>query len=149
MSDWHLAQFNVARLRVPIDHPDTAEFVAGLGPVDARADSYPGFIWRMEDESGNATAIETPGDPGRINNMSVWVSVEALKAFTYDATHVDYMRRRFEWFEKRTGPHFVMWWIPAGHIPTLDEADRRLHQLTESGPSAEAFTFLLTFAPPS
>jgi Domain of unknown function (DUF3291) len=149
MSDWHLAQLNIARLRVPIDHPDTAEFVAGLDPINARADSFPGFVWRMEDESGNATGIETPGDPGRINNMSVWESVEALRAFTYDAAHVDYMRRRLDWFEKRTGPHFVMWWIPAGHIPTLEEADQRLHLLTENGPSAEAFTNLLTFAPPS
>lgn len=149
MTDWHLAQLNVAALRAPIDHPDSAGFADGLDPINALAESFPGFVWRMEDDSGNATGIEYPGNTDQISNMSVWESVEALRAFTYDERHIDFMRRRIQWFEKRTGPHFVMWWIPAGHEPTLEEADARLRHLVEHGPSAEAFTFMLSFPPPS
>jgi uncharacterized protein DUF3291 len=149
MTNWHIAQLNVARLRESMDHPDTADFANGLDPINTLADSFPGFVWRLEDESGNATAIEYSGDPNRINNMSVWESVDALRAFTYDKAHVEFMRRRLDWFEKRTGPHFVMWWIPVGDVPTLEDADRRLRLLTEEGPSVEAFTFMLTFAPPA
>jgi uncharacterized protein DUF3291 len=125
MTNWHIAQLN------------------------ALADSFPGFVWRLEDESGNSTAIEYPGDPNRINNMSVWESVETLRAFTYDKDHVGFMRRRLDRFEKRDGPHFVMWWMPAGHVPTLQDPDRHLRLLADNGPSAEAFTFTLTFAPPA
>jgi Domain of unknown function (DUF3291) len=124
MTRWHIAQLNVARLRETMDHPDTADFA-------------------------NATAIEYPGDPNRINNTSVWESVEALRDLTFDKAHVGFMRRRLDWFEKRTGPHFVMWWVPTGQVPTLEEADQRLRLLGENGPSAEAFTFLLTFPPPA
>jgi hypothetical protein len=149
MTEWHLAQLNVGTLREPIDHPASAGFANGLDPINALADSFPGFVWRMEDESGNATGIEYPGEPDRISNMSVWDSVDSLRAFTYDKAHVEFMRSRLDWFEKRTGPHFVMWWVPAGHRPTLEEADARLCHLIENGPSAEAFTFMLTFPPPS
>jgi len=149
MTDWHLAQFNFARLRKAMDHPDTANFADGLDPINELADSSPGFVWRLEDDSGNSTAIEYAGDPSRLINLSVWESVEALREFTFHPAHVEFMRRRLDWFEKRTGVHLVMWWVPAEHRPTLDECDQRLRLLGENGPSAEAFTFRLTFAPPS
>ncbi|MEZ5247115.1 MAG: DUF3291 domain-containing protein [Acidimicrobiales bacterium] len=148
MTGWHLAQLNVGVLRAPIEHPDSAGFADNLDPVNALAEAAPGFVWRLQDDSGNATAFARDGDPLRILNLSVWESVRSLKDFTYATGHVDYMRRRLEWFEPRDGAHLVLWWIPAGHEPTIEEAEARLAALVANGPSRDAFTFLLTFPPP-
>jgi heme-degrading monooxygenase HmoA len=149
MTEWHLAQLNNGRLRQPIDHPDSAGFADGLDHINALAEAAPGFVWRLQDETGNATHIETPDDdPAHIVNISVWESVEALRDFTYAGNHVGYMRERLEWFEPRDGPHLVLWWIETGHEPTVEEGYDRLTHLIENGPTREAFTFMLTFPPP-
>ena len=146
---YHLAQLNVATAKGPMDSEVMAEFAAALDEVNALAEASDGFVWRLQDESGNATGIETAGDdPLRIINLSVWESVEALKAFTYSLEHADFLRRRLDWFEERDGPHFAMWWVPAGHEPTVDEAEDRLARLRHDGPSAAAFTFAHRFPPP-
>jgi hypothetical protein len=145
---WHLAQFNVGWLKAPIDHPDTAGFTDALDEINALAEAAPGFVWRLQDESGNATAIESPGDPDRIVNLSVWESVETLRNYAYRSEHVDFLRRRLEWFHPREVAHLVMWWVPAGHIPTLAEADERLAHVAEHGPGSRAFTFTAEFPPP-
>ena len=146
---WHLAQFNHARLQKPIDDPASSGFVDGLDAMNALAEAAPGFVWRLADESGNATGIETAGDPMRIINISVWESAKALQDYAYRSAHVEYMRQRLDWFEPRDGAHLVLWWVPACHQPTLDEADDRLAQLVADGPSAAAFTFLPTFPCPT
>lgn len=148
MTGWHLAQLNVAQLKAPIEHPDSAGFADNLDPVNAEAEAAPGFVWRLQDENGNATSFARDGNPLRILNLSVWESVDAFKSFTYGGDHVGFMRRRLEWFEPRDSPHLVMWWIPAGHEPTVEEAEARLARLQSDGPSREAFTFMLTFPPP-
>ena len=145
---WHLAQLNVGKLRAPIDHPDSAGFADNLDPVNAQAEAAPGFVWRLQDESGNATSFARDGDPLRILNLSVWESVETLKAFTYRGDYVDFMRRRLEWFGPRDAPHLVLWWIPADHEPTIEEAEDRLAFLVVNGASQEAFTFSTAFPPP-
>lgn len=147
-SRWHLAQVNVGTLRQPIDHPDTAEFTDNLDPVNAVADAAPGFVWRLQDEAGNATSFARDGDPLRILNLSVWESVEALRAFTRDERHLAFLRRRREWFRPPDGPHLVLWWVPAGHRPSIEEAEARLARLTAEGPSPEAFTFARPQPPP-
>ncbi len=136
---WHLAQLNVARLTDPIDSPELADFVAALDPVNEVADAAPGFVWRLQDESGDATGIRPFGDD-IIVNLSVWESVDALTAFMYGEAHAGVLRRRREWFEPFGAPAVVAWWIPAGHRPTAEEARDRLERLTRDGPSAEAFT---------
>ncbi|GJM39152.1 MAG: hypothetical protein DHS20C19_25190 [Acidimicrobiales bacterium] len=148
MTEWHLAQLNVATLRQPIEHPDTAEFADNLDPVNAVAEASPGYVWRLQDESGNATGFMRDGDPLRIPNLTVWESIEALRDYMYGEAHVPFMRKRRDWFEAHTEPHFVMWWIPAGHIPTLEEAEERLAKLQAEGPTRDAFTFKPTFDPP-
>jgi hypothetical protein len=148
MSDWHIAQLNVARLRQPIDAPETAGFVANLDPVNAIADAAPGFVWRLQDDSGNATSIHTSADPLLIVNLSVWESIEALAAFVCRSPHADVFRRRREWFERATDPYLVLWWITAGAPPTVDDAMDRLHHLRAHGPTAEAFTFRERFDRP-
>ena len=148
MTTWHLAEFNVGRLLAPIEHPDSAGFADNLDPINAQAEAFPGYIWRLQDEAGNATSFERDGDPLRILNLSVWDSIESLKEFTYNGDHVGFMRRRLEWFEGRDRPHMVLWWIPADHEPTIEEAEGRLAQVQSAGPSREAFTFMMTFPPP-
>lgn len=148
MTRWHLAQLNVGRLRAPIEHPDSAGFADNLDPVNELAETAPGFVWRLKDDRGNATGFTRDGDPLRILNLSVWESVQSLKDYTYASGHVDFMRRRLEWFTPRDGAHLVLWWIPTDHEPTIEEAEARLARLAADGPSHHAFTFMLTFPPP-
>ena len=138
----HLAQINVARLRAPLEAPETAGFVAALAPVNARADAAPGFVWRLQTEAGDATAIEVSDDPLVIVNLTVWESIEALEAFAYrEQSHLAVLRRRREWFESHAAPHTALWWVPAGETPSLEDALERLDELRAYGPSPRAFTF--------
>ncbi|MDH3752946.1 MAG: DUF3291 domain-containing protein [Acidimicrobiia bacterium] len=145
---WQLAQFNVARLLVPIDHPQVADFVDNLDRVNELAEATPGFVWRLQSDSGNATDIEVEDDEMMIVNMSVWADPESLFDFTYRTSHAEIMRRRAEWFEARVEMHLVLWWVPAGHEPSLDEALDRLGKLRANGPTSEAFTLRDRFDPP-
>ncbi|MGW6913355.1 DUF3291 domain-containing protein [Kitasatospora sp. NPDC054939] len=137
----HLAQLNIATLRHPIDDPRTAPFVELLDPVNAAADAAPGFVWRLVEEgTGDATGLRPAGEDV-IVNLTVWESQEALWDFTYRSGHLEVMRRRREWFHRHVDAHLVLWWVPAGHRPTVDEALERLTDLQTHGPSPRAFTF--------
>jgi len=142
-----LAQCNIARLQAPIDAPETADFVAALDSINALAEASPGFVWRLQDDSGNATSIQAFDDEMLIVNMSVWESVEALSAFTYRSAHKDVLRRRREWFEPMADASVVLWWVPADTLPTVEEAQTRLESLRRDGPTAEAFTFRTVVEP--
>jgi hypothetical protein len=146
---FHLAQINVARMLYPIDHPGMAAFVRALDPINALADAAPGFVWRLQDESGNATAVNPFGDPMMIVNMSVWASIEALFAFVYQTGHTAVMRRRKAWFEKPAEAHMALWWIDAGTLPSAQEGKERLLHLRTHGPGPFAFSFKQRFAPPA
>lgn len=123
-----------------------AEFVAALDPVNALADRAPGFVWRLQDEDGNATSIRGFDDDRIIVNMSVWESVDQLAAFVYRSGHLDVMRRRREWFE-RIRSHMALWWVPTAHRPSVQEAEQRVEHLREHGPTPYAFTFKARFLP--
>jgi heme-degrading monooxygenase HmoA len=147
--DFHLAQLNVGIAKAPLDGPELADFMAALDPVNAIADASPGFVWRLQTEEGNATAIRAFGGD-TIVNMSVWESLESLRAFVYsNRAHLDVMRRRREWFEKHVEAFQVLWWVPAGHVPSVPEAEGRLLLLRDRGPSPEAFTFRRHFPAPA
>ncbi|MEU8116931.1 DUF3291 domain-containing protein [Micromonospora sp. NPDC048947] len=139
MTEHHLAQLNIAQLRAPLDSPELADFVARLPEINGLADDSPGFVWRLQDESGDATALR-PFGTDVIVNLTVWQSVESLSAFVYRTVHLEPMRRRREWFVPLDGPHLVLWWLPADVLPTLGEAAERLDLLGRDGPSATAFT---------
>ncbi len=141
MTAYHLCQLNIARARAEMDDPVMAGFAARLDDINALADRSPGFVWRLQTEDGDATAIRVFRDPLMLVNLSVWESVAALRAFTYRSEHIGVMRGRAEWFERATEPYLVLWWVPAGTVPTLDEAKARLERLRTEGPSPEAFTF--------
>jgi hypothetical protein len=143
----HLAQINIGRLRAPIDSPEVAEFVANLDRINALAEAQPGFVWRLTGGGNNATDLAIGGDPLLIPNMSLWTSLEALAAFVYRSGHVEIMRRRREWFE-RLELSTAIWWVPAGHTPSLAEGLERLELLRRLGPTTEAFSFRTPFPPP-
>src|SRR5215472_5764049 len=139
---WHLAQLNVGVLQAPLDSPQLADFVANLGPVNALADAAPGFVWRLRDEDGSDATGLRPRGPDLLVNMSVWETLDSLRAFVYrNGPHLDLLRRRREFFRPLYEPHQVLWWIPAGHIPDLDEAFSRLDLLRREGAGPAAFTF--------
>jgi hypothetical protein len=146
----HLAQVNVARLVAPIDSPLLAGFVARLDEVNALAEGAPGFVWRLKDDvTNNATAVPMYDDDKIIVNLSVWASIEALRAFTYSGAHLEVYKQRRGWFSLMRDASMAMWWVPAGHVPDVAEARERLAHLREHGPSPFAFPFGAPFPPPA
>jgi hypothetical protein len=121
----HLAQLNIGRLRYELDDPRMADFVNNLARVNAIADRAEGFVWRLQDASGNATSYRPYGDDPRMAiNMSVWENVAALERYVWQTVHKRFYGRRHEWFEKLDGPYFVMWWVSEGHISDTPRSGR-------------------------
>lgn len=146
---YQLAQMNIARFLLPMDHPDMAGFVEMLDPINHQADATPGFVWRLTDEgSNNATSITFYDDPLLLLNMSVWDDVASLRTYVYRTEHAAMVKRRAEWAHAMESNYLVLWWVPAGHTPDLAEGDAKLKLLQENGPSPEAFTFGKTFPAP-
>lgn len=144
---FELAQVNIARLKAPLDSPQLKDFVDSLDPVNADADAADGFVWRLQGESGDATDIAVFGDSCLIINMSVWRDTNALTAFMYQGRHREMLSRRREWFEKVQEAMTTLWWVPAGHRPTVAEAEERLLHLRTHGPTEYAFTLRTSFSP--
>lgn len=145
---YHLAQVNISRLLAPIDDPLIADFKAALDPINALAESSPGFVWRLKSDGGNATNIQAFDDELIIVNMSVWESLDALRAFAFQSAHTPFMKRRREWFSKFPTNQVALWWVPENHIPTVDEAKERLQSLDILGDTPFAFTFKTLFQAP-
>lgn len=148
MIHYHLAQINIGRMLGPIDSAVMAEFVANLDPVNQIADGSPGFVWRLQTEAGDATSVDVFDDPLVIVNFSVWESVDTLREFVYKSGHTLRLRRRSEWFEKPSQAHMAMWWVPAGHIPSVAEARERLDFRQKCGDTPVAFSFGKSFPAP-
>jgi hypothetical protein len=147
-SRFHLAQANVATMRAALEDPVMEGFRSQLDRINALADASPGFVWRLQTEAGDATGIRAYDDERILFNMSVWESVEALHAYVYRSDHAGPLRARRQWFTPTGAPTLVLWWIPAGHLPTIEEARQRLAQLQARGPGPEAFTFRSAYPPP-
>ena len=148
--DYVLAQVNIGRLREPLDSERLAGFVAALDPVNAAADAAPGFLWRLQTEDGDATAVrafewDEAGSAGVLVNLSVWESPEALAAFVYSDTHRAVLRQRREWFERMTEAYTALWWIPRGTTPSTQDAEDRVRLLRAHGPTQQAFTLKMLF----
>ncbi len=147
-TQYHIAQVNIARALAPIDDPVMAGFVARLDEINALADGSPGFVWRLQTEQGNATALQPYDDDRILFNMSVWETPEHLKDFVYGSLHAEVMRSRKSWFERFGAPYTALWWVAPGHVPGIDEAKQRLHHLQTHGPSPFAFSFARLFPAP-
>lgn len=148
MSRYQLAQLNAALMKAPIDSPVMADFVANLDRINALAEQSPGYVWRLQTEEGNATSVSNPLGENVIVNISVWEDVAALNHYVYKTAHVEVMQRRKEWFERIKEAYVVLWWVPHGQRPTVDDAAARLAHLRAHGPSERAFTFRNAFAAP-
>jgi hypothetical protein len=138
MSVRHLAQFNIARIRYPLDDPRMAEFADNVARVNGLGEQIEGFVWRLQDDSGNAMGMTVYDDPRVLPNLTVWENVQALERFVWQTLHRRFYLRRTEWFEPIETP-LVLWWVPAGHRPSLDEGVARLDCLRTHGPSGHAF----------
>ena len=148
MSKYHLAQINIARMLAPIDDPIMADFVAQLPPINALAEQSPGFVWRLQSESGDATSIKAYDDDLIIINLTVWESLDALRVYVYKSAHHGVLRERKRWFERFDGPYYALWWVPAGHLPDPLEGKERLEYLREHGDTPYAFSFKHVFPKP-
>ena len=146
-AELHLAQVNIARMNAPLESPEMAEFVARIDEINALADGSPGFVWRLQTGTGDATYLRPYDDDRVLFNLSVWKTVEDLRAYVYRSVHSEVMRRRQEWFGKFDGAYLALWWIPSGHVPSVDEAKQRLAHLDRHGPTPTAFTFKTLFPP--
>jgi len=149
MPDHHLAQVNIALPVEPLTSPRLANFVNALEEINALADAAPGFLWRMQTEDGDATAVRAFDDDRLIVNMSLWTSLDALADYVYRSGHVEIMRRRREWFSPMREAYQALWWLPAGELPTVHDAELRVAHLREHGPSEYAFTFRAPFPAPA
>lgn len=144
-ASFELAQVNISRLKAPLDSPQLKDFVDALDPVNADAEAADGFLWRLKSEAGDATDIRVFDDEWLIVNMSVWRDPNALTAYMYQGRHREMLARRGEWFERVREAMTALWWVPAGHRPTVAEAEERLVHLRDHGPTAYAFTLRTSF----
>ena len=135
----YLAELNIGRVRYELDDPRMAEFTNNLEQVNGLAARSPGFVWRYVDDSGNATGTRPFADPLVIVNLSVWENVAALEHFVWQTVHKRFYGHRSDWFEHFEGPAVALWWVPAGHRPSMEEAVARLEHLKQHGPSDHAF----------
>lgn len=145
---YHLAQVNIGRMVAPLDSPVMAEFVDNLDRINTLAESSPGFVWRLKGDGNDATSLRPFEDEMIIVNMSVWKTVEDLQQYVYRSAHTEIMRKRKQFFNKMEQAFMVMWWIPAGHLPDVQEAKTHLEHLRAHGESDYAFTFRRIFPPP-
>lgn len=146
MAKYHIAQVNIGRIRAQLDDPLMAGFVARLGEINALADNSPGFVWRLQTPEGNNIYLRPYEDDRMLLNMSVWESVETLRQYVYRTAHAELLRQRHEWFEN-ISVYAALWWVPAGQVPGVDEAKKRLAYLDAHGASQFAFTFKTNFPP--
>jgi hypothetical protein len=146
MTVYHVAQVNIGRVKAPTDDPRMAGFMNRLDEINALADRSPGFVWRLQTSAGNATYFRPYEHDDRILlNMSVWKTIESLRHYVYQTAHREALRQRHEWFEIFGNTYVALWWVPAGHIPSIDEAKKRLAYLDAHGPTQFAFNFKTTF----
>jgi hypothetical protein len=142
-----LAQLNIARMQAPLDSPHMAEFVASSDRINLLAEQSPGYVWRLESDEDNAKATRLFGED-HVVNISLWRDLQSLHDFVYRSAHTEVMRRRKEWFDKMSDAYAVLWWVPRGELPTVDDAQARLAMIRERGPTADAFTFKEPQPPP-
>ena len=149
MTQYHLAQINIAKAVADLDSPLMAGFVSRLNEINALAERTKGFVWRLQSDAGDATAIRVFDDPRILINMSIWETPEDLQNFVYRSMHVELIRDRDTWFSRLSEQHQAAWWVPAGYRPSAEEGRDRLLKLRQQGPSATAFTLAKPFAQPS
>jgi hypothetical protein len=146
---YQLAQINIALARDDMASDLMSGFVSRLDEINTLAEGSPGFVWRLQSETGDATGIRVFDDPLMLVNLSVWDDVQALQNFVYKSMHVELVRDRDAWFNKLKSAHQALWWVPQNHRPGTEEARQALAHLQAHGPTPTAFTFAKPFPPPA
>jgi len=144
---YHLAQVNIGRILAPMDSPVMADFAANLDRINALAEASNGFVWRLKDETNNATSVKFSDDQFIIVNLSVWKDIDSLFAYVYQSAHVEIFKRRKEWFEKMPEMHMALWYLPVNQVPTVTDSSVRLRHLQLYGETPFAFSFKKKFTP--
>lgn len=145
---YHLAQVNIAFAKDEMDTETMKGFVSRLDEINKIADEAEGFVWRLQSDDGDSTAYRIFKEPLLLVNMSVWESIETLKNYAYKSAHVEMIRDRQAWFRKYASAHQVLWWIPEGYIPTLEDAKEKLDEIQKNGSTVNAFHFGKPFPKP-
>ncbi len=148
MAKYHLAQVNIALAKGEMDTELMNGFVSRLDEINEMADTAEGFVWRLQTDDGDSTGIRIFDKPLLLVNMSVWESIDTLKNFVYTSAHVELIRDRQAWFHKFIDAHQALWWVPAGHIPTTEEAKEKLEYIQKHGSTVAAFHFGKPFSMP-
>ncbi len=143
----YLAELNIAKAKAGMEDPVMKDFNDNLEPINSLAEASPGFIWRLKDEHGDATSIQVYDDPLIIVNLSVWQDLESLRQFMFKTHHLNFLKRKSEWFEPNEEATYVLWWVPEGHQPSTQEANARLQHLRKHGETPHAFSFRSRFTP--
>ncbi|PHR61831.1 MAG: hypothetical protein COA43_01285 [Robiginitomaculum sp.] len=148
MNGYYLAELNIAEAKFPMDDARMDGFTKRIDVVNALADDADGFVWRLVDDNpdmGGALSLRPFDNPNMLVNMSVWKDIQSLYAFVFNTVHAKVMKGKPAWFSHLKSHSTVMWWVPVGHIPTLNEAKEKLALLDDIGPSKDAFTFNQAF----
>ncbi|MBO0789530.1 MAG: DUF3291 domain-containing protein [Ktedonobacteraceae bacterium] len=145
---YYIAEMNIGRIRAPYDDPIMAGYVKRRREMDTLARRSPGFIWRRTGPGSNAKETDLYEDQTIIANVSVWATIEDFANFVYKTGHQEVIDRGHEWFVSLDGPHYAMWWVPQGHLPSAEEARERLEYLRTYGETPYAFTFKRWFPSP-
>ena len=146
---YHIAQINIAQAKADKDSEIMSGFISRLDEIHTLADNAEGFVWRLETEDGDDGSISVFNDPLLLIKMSVWQDIDSLRAFVYKSIHIGLLQNRDAWFDKMGEMHQTIWWVPQGHIPTMQEGKDKLDQSREFGSTAEAFTFGKKFSSPT
>jgi len=146
---YQIAVYNIAEAKFPMDDIGMKAFNDAIDMVNAEAEASKGFIWRLKDESGNATNIRIYDKPNMLVNLSVWETIEALKAYLYNGDHLSIFVRKKEWFVPMKTAHMVLWYVPNGHIPMAEEGKMKLDHLIAQGESQQAFGFRKIYDAPT
>jgi hypothetical protein len=133
----HLAELNIGKFRYPTSDPRMSDFMNNLDRVNAIAERAPGFVWRLKGDNNNATDFRV-GDDMAVN-LSIWEDAKSLENFVFKTVHVQFYKRKAEWFPLMDTPHMVFWWVEEGHKPSLDEAYARLQHYEKNGATEFAF----------
>ena len=140
----HLAHFNWAELVADSGSAEVAGFEDTVPKINALAERSAGFVWRDGDERERACAIGWSlfsDNPRLTASFSVWEDPQSLSDFVYATVHGAFLRRAEEWFVRGTGQNHALWWVPKGHVPSMQEARDRVDLLLERGPSGTVFDF--------
>ncbi|HET9216473.1 MAG TPA: DUF3291 domain-containing protein [Terriglobia bacterium] len=153
--EFHLAQANIAWMHGALHEPVMSGLASRVDEINRLAEESPGFVWRLPGSEVRPEALhpfetDFPGfhRDRLFYNMSVWLSLEHLRSYTFFSAHAELLNERHQWVDSIVGASVALWWIPADHRPDIAESADRLRSVRRTGPTPYAFTMRKAFPPP-